>query len=65
MLSYRAMPGTQNLSRMDMNEPRSTRTLLTREGWSVYLSRHAVRRDIAQALAPLRAATPACVRLLG
>ena len=30
MSSYRAMPGTQNLSRMEMNEPRSTRTLLTR-----------------------------------
>jgi hypothetical protein len=63
MLSYRAMPVTQELSRMDMNEPRLTRTLLTKEVWSIYLSRHAVRRDIAQALTPLRATTPARVRL--
>jgi hypothetical protein len=50
------------LSRMDMNEPRSTTPLLTREAWSVYLSGHSVRRDMAHALAPLRTVTPACIR---
>jgi hypothetical protein len=62
--SARDLPGSvkpinakdSKLSQMDMNEPRSTRL--------VGISFPHFRRDMAHALAPLRPATPACVRLL-